>query len=262
MKLIKKQLLGVNITCNTKADILSVIEEYIHEGSGSIKKSPLAIATPNPEQLVLGTKDESFRLVLNRADVALPDGVGVVFAMNALRGVSITRISGIDFLSDLVRLANKTHTTIGFIGGRNDVANKALLSLQSAYVELHGWSEQPKEFDTVSDIQTFQMDKIVRRIIDSQTKMVFVGLGAPKQEVFIDALKKQLIKEHAGPIVLMSVGGSFDMIAGSIPRAPAWMQSIGFEWLYRLVGEPWRWKRQTAILRFLFLVFKERFFHT
>lgn len=261
MKLTKKQILGVNITVTPKEEILSIVEEYIHRGSEAIKKSPLVVATPNPEQVMLATTDTNFRLVLNRADVALPDGTGVVFAMRFLRGISTPRISGVDFMSDLVRLANKTHAMIGFIGGRNDVANKALLTLQSSYIELHGWSEQPKEFETIDEIQSFPMDKIVRRIIDSQTRCVFVGFGAPKQEIFIDTLKKALVSEHAGPVILMSVGGSFDMLAGIVPRAPIFLQKSGLEWLYRLFREPWRWRRQRVIISFLLLVLREKIVH-
>ena len=262
MKLTKKQLLGVNVTQNSKEEILSVIDEYVHEGSEAIKKTPLVIVTPNPEQLVEASKNKGFQLVLNRADIALPDGIGVVFGMKLICGVKLVRISGIDFMTDLVRLAAKNHDTIGFVGGQNDVAHKALIAMQSSYIELHGWSEQPKDFETVDEIPAADMNKIVRRSIDSQTRFVFVGLGAPKQELFIDILKKQFIHEHAGPVVLMSVGGSFDMIEGSIPRAPDGIRHIGLEWLYRLWKEPWRFGRQTRLFEFLFLVLKARVFHT
>ena len=258
----KKQLLGVNITVSSKQEILEGIAAYVHQGSEETKKTPLVIVTPNPEQLVEASKNEPFQLLLNRADIAIPDGVGIVFGMKLIRGVLLTRITGIDFLSDLVRMANKNHDIIGFVGGQNEVAHKALIALQSSYIELHGWSEQPKDFEQVEEIATSDMSKIVRRIIDSQTRFVFVGLGAPKQEFFIDVLKKQLVKEHAGPVVLMAVGGSFDMIAGSTPRASARTQRMGLEWLHRLVREPWRWKRQMALFRFLFLVFREKIVHT
>ena len=258
----KKQLLGVNITISSKQEILEGIATYVHQGSGVTKKTPLVIVTPNPEQLVEASKNESFQLLLNRADIAIPDGVGIVFGMKLIRGVPLTRIAGIDFMSDLVRMANKNHDTIGFVGGQHEVAHKALIALQSSYIELHGWSEQPKDFEQVEEITISDMSKIVRRIIESQTRFVFVGLGAPKQEAFIDTLKKHLVKAHAGPVVLMAVGGSFDMIAGITQRASERTQHMGLEWFHRLVREPWRWKRQMALFRFLFLVFRERFFHT
>ena len=260
----KKQLLGVNITVSSKQEILDGITEYIYQGIGATKKTPFVIVTPNPEQVVEASQNKEFQLVLNRADIAIPDGVGIVFGMKLIRGVKLARISGIDFMSDLVRMANKNHDTIGFVGGQNEVAHKALIALQSSYIELHGWSEQPKEINVqypMTNVQ-YPMQNIVKRIIDLNTKFVFVGLGAPKQEYIIDALKKQLMKAHAGPVVLMAVGGSFDMIAGSTPRASERTQRMGLEWLHRLFREPWRWKRQMALIRFVFLVFREKIVHT
>jgi len=261
MDVVRKQLLGVTITVSSKESILTCLGAYLQEG-GNEKTRPVVVVTPNPEQLVLASHDTSFAAVINRADIALPDGVGIVFGLSVLFGIHTSRISGIDFFSDLVRMANKEHLTIGFVGGMNDQAHKALTTLQSSYIELHGWSEQPKEFNTSADVSVYPMDKIVRRIIDTGTRFVFVGLGAPKQEFFIDALKKQLVKHHSGPVVLMAVGGTFDVVSGSIPRAPMWMQHMGLEWLYRLFREPWRWKRQTRLLEFLFLVGKQRLFHS
>jgi len=254
----KKQILGVNITTDAKKDILETVAAYLSEDA---KKSALVIVTPNPEQLMYASTDPEFTKLLNRADIALPDGVGIVWAMKFLLGIPLVRISGIDFLSDLICLANKNHYTIGLVGGLEDVSGKALSSLQSSYVELHGWNEQVKTFASTKDIQSYPFQSLSRKIITSGTKIVFVGLGAPKQEEFIESLKKQLAKDDAGQVVLMAVGGSFDMIAGSIPRAPQWAQAIGLEWLYRLVKEPWRFKRQQALFRYMFLVGKKKFFY-
>jgi N-acetylglucosaminyldiphosphoundecaprenol N-acetyl-beta-D-mannosaminyltransferase len=241
----KKQLLGVNITINSKDEILSETENYLQ---GKSKSSPFVIVTPNPEQLVYAQKDEEFLKLLNRADIALPDGVGIVWAMKLLKTVSLQRISGIDFMSDCVRLANKNNWAIGLVGGQHGVGKKAFAVLQSSYPHLSGWAMEPEEI---------REEKLAGHIANSNTKIVFVGLSAPKQEQYIDVLKK-----HSGRVVFMAVGGSFDMIAGGLKRAPLSMQRIGLEWLYRLFQEPWRWKRQTALANFLFLVFRERFFHT
>lgn len=234
----KKQLLGVNITIDSKETILQEVELYL---LGKSKKSPFVIVTPNPEQIVYAQKDKAFLKLLNRADVSLPDGIGIVWAMNGI----VTRISGVDFMSDCVRMANKNNWTIGLVGGRNGVGKKALGILQESYTNLKGWALEPEETS---------VEKLAERMRDSNTKIVFVGLGAPKQEGYIDELKK-----HCRQGVFMAVGGSFDMIAGTIPRAPALMQKIGLEWLYRLFQEPWRWKRQQAIVKFIVLCMQEKF---
>jgi N-acetylglucosaminyldiphosphoundecaprenol N-acetyl-beta-D-mannosaminyltransferase len=241
----KKQLLGVNITVDSKDSILQNIEGYLQ---GKSKSSPFVVVTPNPEQIVYAQQDEEFLKLLNRADVALPDGIGLVWAMKYVKKLVVRRISGVDFMSDCIRLANKHNYPIGLIGGWNGVAKKTLSELQNSYTNLTGWAMTPEEMS---------VGKIGQHINDSNTQLVFVGLGAPKQERYIDILKKQC--KH---VVFMAVGGSFDMIAGVIPRAPIWVQKIGLEWLYRLGKEPWRLKRQMALVRFLFLVFRERFLHT
>jgi N-acetylglucosaminyldiphosphoundecaprenol N-acetyl-beta-D-mannosaminyltransferase len=239
----KKQLLGVNITVDGKELILQEIQNYFQKKE---KASSYVIVTPNPEQLVLARKDEAFLKLLNRADVAIPDGIGLVWAMQFLKNVHTVRISGIDFLSDLVRLANKNAYPIGLIGGWNGVAEKALEELKISYANLSGWAKEPEELS---------VEKMAQHIMDSGTKIIFVGLGAPKQEQYIDSIKK-----HCTHVVFMAVGGSFDMIAGAIPRAPQWMQDTGLEWFYRLVREPWRLGRQMALFQFILLVLKEKYF--
>jgi N-acetylglucosaminyldiphosphoundecaprenol N-acetyl-beta-D-mannosaminyltransferase len=88
--------------------------------------------------------------------------------------------------------------------------------------------------------------------------MVFVGMGAPKQEVFIEALAQALVQsKYSLPVMFMAVGGSFDIITGRLRRAPLFIRSIGFEWAWRLFQEPWRWRRQLALLKFIVLVWKE-----
>ena len=235
----KKQLLGVNITVDPKNVILQTIHEYL---MGKSTSSPFIIVTPNPEQIMLAQENEEFLKRLNRADVALPDGVGLVWAMKLVKGVSIQRIPGVDFMSELVRMANKNNWEIGLIGGFNGIGKKAVEELKLSYANLRGWALEPEEMD---------IDKVVQHCKGSATKIVFVGMGAPKQEEYIEVLKK-----HGGRVVLMAVGGSFDMIAGNISRAPRWIQTCGGEWLFRLIQEPWRWKRQWSLIHFIALVLR------
>ena len=199
----------------------------------------MVIVTPNPEQLVESRSDPQFALLLNQADVALPDGIGIA----AMLGVK--RIPGIEFMEDLARMAADRSAGIGLIGGSPGLAVKALECLCKKYSGLHGWATTPEESD-VSDI--------IQKIKKNNTKFVFVGLGAPKQELFIETLKDKV------PALYMSVGGSFDVIAGRLKRAPLFIRSIGFEWAWRLFQEPWRWKRQLALVQFVWLVMMEKLF--
>ncbi len=239
----KKPLLGVSITIDSKEDILHTIEQYLLEKSS---KTPFIIVTPNPEQIMLSRQQSTFLTILNHANIAIPDGAGLVWAMRFVNGVTVHRISGVDFVSDFVHLAHKHHMTIGCIGGRNGVAKKALAVLRSSYEELSGWAMEPEDMS---------IEKMATHIENSNTKIVFVGLGAPKQEQYIESLRKKC--HH---VVLMSVGGSFDIISGNVPRAPGWIQDMGLEWLYRLIREPWRLKRQTRLIAFVVSVCIERLF--
>jgi len=275
----KKQLLGVNITISPKDEIVTSIRAYLRKTDAdlaekhSMKKAPFLVVTPNPEQIMYAEKHPDFAKLLNTADVALPDGIGIVWGMKRFFGISISRISGIDFMQDLVHEAHRNNWKIACFGGWGTVSAKALQELQNTYVGLNGWTETLPEFEidasnqlitksTGLPIETEFFEKLARRITDGETRLIFVGLGVPKQEIFMSLLKKQLMQQKSGPVVLMAVGGSFDMIAGFIPRAPSWIRAGGLEWLYRLVKEPWRWKRQLQLILFVLLVIRERFFHT
>lgn len=256
----KKQLLGVNITIDAKDHILEEIDAYIRHKGEDHKKTPFIVVTPNPEQVMLAQSFPLFLKLLNRADTALPDGTGLVWAMKRNKGIHMKRIAGVDFMQELVHMAHKNGWNIALLGGWGTTAQDALGVLKTTYTRLIGWSETLPEVTVVGDVLTGIKDEAIRslakKIITSQTKCVFIGLGAPKQEMFIDLLAEELRKEsyHA---VLMAVGGSFDMIAGETKRAPIWVRNMGIEWLYRLIKEPWRWKRQLALIQFLFRVLKK-----
>ncbi|MEK7577960.1 MAG: WecB/TagA/CpsF family glycosyltransferase [Patescibacteria group bacterium] len=236
MKLYVENLLGINITLSSRETILEYIKKFLIEATKKPRK-PFIIVTPNSEQIVFARHDTEFKRILNQADVAIPDGFPVARLLNILR------IPGVEFMEDLVAMAAKEGYRIGLIGGRADLAIKALACLQKKYQRLEGWAIEP---------ESFNLTDVIRKIQVTDVKIVFVGLGAPKQEFYIDTISKQC------PIVLMSVGGSFDIIAGKIQRAPMFIRSIGFEWAWRLVKEPWRWRRQVALVKFVWLVVRHR----
>lgn len=241
MSLHAVKILGIKVNTSSKKEVL----EYLEKNT----KNPFILVTPNPEQVVLAQKDKRFANILNQADVAIPDGVGVAWATRA------KRIPGVELMEGLVEQAAIRSIPIGLIGGWNKVAVEAFECLKRTYPSLNGWALEPEELE---------IEKIAQKIQKTGVGMVFVGLGAPKQEYFIEALGMSLRRSRAKSretrqsLVLMSVGGSFDIIAGRIPRAPRLFQALGLEWLWRLFREPWRLKRQRALVKFIWLVFKER----
>lgn len=244
MGLKSKKILGISVTIETKEDILEYIGKYLEK----LSEKPMVIVTPNPEQIVEAKRDPHFAKILNQADVTLPDGIGLAFVIKQ------ERVPGVEFMEDLVKLAAGRGYPIGLIGGRGNIAVEALECLQAKYPGLKGWAIEPEE-KTIGEIG--------RKITNTKTRIIFVGLGAPKQEYFIEAISHQLSairRSEDGRLktddscIMMSVGGSFDIISGRTPRAPHAIQAVHLEWLWRLFREPWRFRRQLALFKFLWLL--------
>jgi len=277
MNSIKQILLGVAVSTEPK----NVLLEHISSHLKSKTRSPLTIVTPNPEQIVYAQKDEHFRNILNSADIALPDGVGIVWAVNRIKyqGSNIRDlkvIPGIEFMEELVKLAAENGYVVGLIGGRNGVVVEALQKLQQKFPTLKGWAEDGPEIkipnpksqipknkqfsneamkQTISGLPNNYMQQLIKRISETKVQLLFIGLGAPKQEYFVENLKSQISNpKFSKPLVLMSVGGSFDELSGRIPRPPQWVSNVGLKWLWRLILEPWRIQRQLRLITFIRLV--------
>ncbi len=261
MRLNSKKILGISVAINSKEEILEYIEKCLENKEKTDTKS-LTIVTPNPEQIVLAGKNPHFAEFLNRADVAIPDGIGIVWADRFLHPKPhLMRIAGVELMEDLVRLAGERHVPVGLIGSRGGVAVKALECLQKKHSGLRGWAMDGPEIDIKSHqyYQSDEFDQLIKKIKETKTQIVFVGLGAPKQEYFIEKLRSKIYElRMKTPIVFMSVGGSFDEISGKLPMPPRFIDRYGLKWLWRLVLEPWRWKRQLALLEFIWLVVKEK----
>lgn len=233
MSLNSRKILGIHIATDNKETILEEVKKWLVENNGK----PRIIVTPNAEQLVFARQNMRFAGMLNRADVAIPDGFPVS------RLLHVPRIPGVEFMEDLVRLAAKRGDTIGLIGGYGGLAVRALECLKATYPGLRGWAIEP---------EGYSLQQIVQKIRKTNTRFVFVGLGAPKQEYFIARMARE------SQSIYMSVGGAFDMISGTIQRAPVPIRKVGLEWLWRLFQEPWRWKRQLALVKFAVLVIAEK----
>lgn len=290
MRLSAVKILGINVTNSFKKEILEQIEKGLFPrqkkgpGNGKILPAIITIVTPNPEQIVLAVGDTAYRDILNRADVALPDGSGVVWAVgkaaSGARGEKRQPITdvipGVEFMENLVALAQKRGVRIALIGGYSDVAVKALECLKGKYPGLEGASmpvpgihmqEGNLEIERQNNPDEY-FEQVARTIVSDGAKMAFIALGAPKQEYYMEALTAKLKPIAKRPMLLMVVGGSFDILAGKTPRAPVSIRqlripfsdgAIGFEWAWRLVHQPWRLVRQAALVKFVFLVLKESF---
>lgn len=217
------ELLGVPLTDDRREDILAKVRKYLKEPTFH------RIATINPEFLVLGEKDQSFKDSLVAADLSIADGFGIVLA-GWLRGKKITRIPGADLLDYILNLAEESHYKIALV-----IKESGL----SSYEEIK--SVLVKKYPNIQFVSE-----------TTQAVVVICNFGAPEQEIFLESLRS-----NPGNIRLaVGVGGSFDYLTGKLKRAPKIMRFFGLEWLWRLILQPKRWKRiWTAVIIFPFLVF-------
>lgn len=258
----KTQILNVKVEFPKLGQVLAWCEQAIKYNK------VVQITTPNPEQVVLGQKDKDFLKILNDSDLAICDGIGLAWA--AKRTFS-ERLSGTDLMLALCQKAKEKNWKIFLLGGKPGVAKKTADMLSSRAPRSAGaWRSrtgllQPRSarlrndimFDPGSADIARQTEKenqaIIQKINAFKPNLLFVAYGAPYQEKWIAKNLPQLKVN-----VAMGVGGAFDYIAGKLKRAPEWMQSAGLEWLWRLFCQPWRLKRQLALIKFTyFLLIKD-----
>ena len=241
-------LLGVWLDNVTMGDVLKSIEQHIKN------RECAYVTTPNVHHLILLQKDEDFRRVYHNASLALPDGMPLLWAAKFLGVPLKEKISGSDLLPMSCMMAAEKGYKLFFLGGREGAAEKAAEVLRAKFpmIQIAGIYCPPYGFEK-SD---FENSKIVKMIKDVNPDILFVGLGAPKQEKWIYRFKDQ----YQTPVSI-GIGVSFEFIAGMVKRAPLWMQRSGLEWFWRLIMEPRRlWKRYLIDdMRFFGLIIKQKF---
>ncbi len=234
-------LMGVPIHDVTMDETITRVAGWIAHGG------PAQIATVNPEFLMRARQDASFGAVLRRAALCLPDGIGILWAA-WLRGSPVReRVAGSDLVPRLAREASQHGWRVYFLGAAPGVAEAAasVLAARNSALQIAGCyagSPDPEE-----------EAEIIKRVKEARADLLLVAYGAPKQDLW---LGRNL--DRTGAAVGIGVGGSFDFVAGVSRRAPYWMQRAGLEWLHRLIQEPSRWRRQTALPHFAWLVLTGR----
>ena len=209
------------------------IEEFL--GSGK----PARVVTLGAEMANHAYADASYREAVNGADLVVADTIGVVLAARLLGKPLRERVAGVDLVSRLCERAARSGYPVYLLGGHPGIAEAAADTLRRRFSDLHVAGTHHGYF---SDDETPQ---VCARIRDSGARIVFVGLGFPRQEYWIRENLRKL-----GTAVCMGVGGSFDVLGGKIARAPLAVRRFGLEWLYRLVREPRRFGRQLALPAF------------
>lgn len=246
------RILGVRLDPVTKEQALTAVEARLLEAGDA----PFVITTLNAECLALASRDPAYADALNRSDLNLADGVGVVWAAR-LRGAGpIERIPGSNLIYDLAELCRLHDKRLFLLGSSPATLNAALQRLRSLYRGLAVNGYAPPAL-TSHRLSAQEERAVFQRLAAASPQVLCVALGMPRQELWIAEYRDRL--GEAGISVAIGVGGAIDYLAGVLPRAPETVQRLGLEWLYRLWRQPRRrLRRQVSRLpRFLVLAFLE-----
>ena len=239
-KNIKIDILGNKIDAIMPKDVLNKINEHIADPDSGF----MHIITADSLALVRTQNDPEFQKIMDNAEMVVPDGAGIVWAADFIGTPLPSRVPGVALVSQICELSDEKNHKLFLIGSKPGIAEKAAETLKEKYnanivgVE-HGYFAKDSEDE----------EKMLQKIQDSKADIV--ALGVPRQEDFITKLRK-----YAKHIVAIGVGGSFDVISGTLPRAPQWMQRFGMEWLFRLCLEPKRIVRIMEIPLFVINVMR------
>lgn len=232
-------ILGIKINALTPQEVLQKIDNHISNPEAGF----MHIITADSLALVRSQKDPDFNTKMINAEMVVPDGAGIVWAADFIGTPLPSRVPGVALVSQICEKANSNNYKIFLIGSKPGIAQKAADVLkEQTNANIVGVENGYFAKDSEEEIQMLQ------KIKDSKANIVFVALGVPRQEDFITKLRN-----YSTHVVAIGVGGSFDVISGTLPRAPQFMQRFGMEWLFRLWLEP---KRITRILEIPFFVIK------
>lgn len=231
-------ILGVPFSTMTMEETIRYMMQQLEKE----QENTFQVVTANPEIVMCAKKDATFHETLLQADIITPDGIGVVKASGMLGTPLKERVAGFDLMSDLFKTLSqeKKSVSVFLLGAKPHVVEKAAQTLTERYEALSIAGTQDGYF------KQEQEEEIIARIQEAQPDILLVALGFPRQENFIQQNKHRLNTKIA-----VGVGGSFDVWAGEVKRAPKWIQAIHLEWFYRLCSNPTRWRRQLVLVEFL-----------
>lgn len=229
----RQWILEAPVDLETAETILGRVTEIIHQG-GSLR-----IVTLNPEMVMAARHNPELAQALLDGHFVVPDGIGIIMALQC-RGVQGRRIAGVDLAEMIMKQIAPWGGRIFLLGGQAGVAERAGRVLTQRFPGLTLAGTADGFFDEAREQQ------ILEAIRRSHPHLLLVGMGVPRQEIWLSTWWKQL-----NVSVGMGIGGGLDLWAGKTTRAPLWMRSVGLEWVYRVVREPWRLRRLHVIPSFI-----------
>lgn len=231
-------ILGVPVDMVNREEAFAVFEKIFREPGCSM------IVTPNSEIVQNASKDEELKALIGEADLIIPDGIGLVYASKIMGCPLSERVTGIDFLETIIAHLAETGESIFFFGSKPGVADAAAARMKEKYPGLRVAGTQNGYFTPEEE------SGIVEQINASGADFLCVALGAPKQERFIAQHREEFTSVRGA----IGVGGSLDVWAGNLKRAPEFYRKHGLEWLYRFIQQPSRIGRMAALPVFMLRV--------
>ena len=210
--------------------VISNVELLLKEGVASY------ICVSNVHMCMEVFDSQRFADIVNNADLVIPDGRPIFWAQKLLGHKNAEQVRGQDIMNELCSVSGVKKLNIGLYGGSSDaLLAQVITKLMQSYPDINITFSYSPPFRPLT---TSEDENIISKINESEVNVLFVGIGCPKQEIWMAEHKQHL------NCVMLGVGAAFDFIAGSKNHAPSWMQKFGLEWLFRLCSEPRRlWKR-------------------
>ncbi len=221
----KRSLFGVNYTVGTLDEAVAEILQRIKDSGGKY------ICFSNVHSLVTAVDNEKYRKILNRSAYTFPDGAPVAGRLRRMGERGAERIAGPDFMQAMFEATSDGTVSHFFYGSSNETLEKLVINLKSRYPGINIAGSYSPPFKKLSEEEDKEISALINK---AGADIVWIGLGAPKQEIFMYTHRKVI----GG--LMIGVGAGFDFHAGTLKRAPLWMQKASLEWLYRLASEPQR----------------------
>ncbi len=230
-------IMDVPFTNLTQKELL---DQHIYRRLHRMNKT--FVVTANPEIVMMAKENKRYHSLISRADFIIPDGTGIVMASKVIRNPIKERIPGFDLMTHLIGYAEDQSLSCFFLGAKQEVLDKMISRIK----ELHPFLKIAGAHHGYFDLGDREVAEKVKK---AKPDLVFVALGSPAQEKWITKYYQEFDKG-----LFMGVGGSFDVIAGEVKRAPAIWIKFHLEWFYRLIKQPFRWKRILKVFEFMFRI--------
>lgn len=242
-------IFGVKIFNIDFQEAINIVNRFLKEDRNH------SIITPNTEIVMAAKDDEELRNIINEADLVIPDGIGLIYG-SKMRGHPLKeRVTGYDVSMELLKILDECGGSLYMLGGKPGVTDKAEEKIKKDYENINIVGHHHGYFKGIHRGMKGNLEEleIIEEINSLKPDIIFLGLGFPKQEMFINEYKDKLHSK-----IIIGNGGVMDILAGNMKRAPEIFIKLHLEWFYRLLKEPSRIKRQVAIPKFIFEILKNK----